>query len=238
MRNEFLRLFLVQPIDIEPVPDEEHLNGRFIKSAERAGCKGVISVRARMITAIADTKYKTTDGAPMSLIGLHGKDEVLVLGPRWAIERLASGEREPETLEYSGMIRASIEIAESELAYLRQIPALIKQADMGDSDDPANKDLRKFFRTSIDEIQAYFETNQVTEFVRAHSKEVRRHLEDLRVKLEVEHKHRLWWAGWEDFSIIASGRHIQGYPVSSEDKMHFGRKREGFLILRKEIDEE
>lgn len=49
-------------------------------------------VRSRMITIISSTHFKTLGGSPVSLVGLHGKDEVLVVGPTWALQRLATGD--------------------------------------------------------------------------------------------------------------------------------------------------
>lgn len=238
MRSEFLSLYLVETMDLEPVPEEGHLNGRFIKSAIAAGCKGRVSIRSRMITGIASTKYKTTDGAPMSLITLHGKDDMLVLGPDWAIEKLASGEPEPVTIDsherYLRKVGEAIESAECEAAYLAQIPALLRTADVQNSEDPANQDLRMFFRTHIAEIDDYFKARDIEVFVGAHREEVQRHLTYLRALQDADYKYPYWWLDWEDFSITASGRHIQGYPVSSDGKMHNGRKRGEFKVLQKE----
>jgi len=89
--DTLVQLFLVKPVDLDPVPDKS-LQGRLDRVLRSVGADGTIAVRARMITAISNTKFKTTDGEPVSLVGLHGKDELLVRGPTWAIERLGRGE--------------------------------------------------------------------------------------------------------------------------------------------------
>ncbi|HDZ9144719.1 TPA: hypothetical protein RUY87_002653 [Vibrio cholerae] len=81
LRKEFVTLYLVDVLDFdhEKIPDSQHLNGgRFAKSAISAGCSGKIMVRARMITAISNTKFRTKEGAPISLVSLHGKEALLI----------------------------------------------------------------------------------------------------------------------------------------------------------------
>jgi hypothetical protein len=89
--DTLVQLFLVKPFDLDPVPDQS-LQGRLDRVLRSVGANGRIAVRARMITAISNTKFKTVDGDPVSLVGLHGKDELLAQGPTWAIERLGRGE--------------------------------------------------------------------------------------------------------------------------------------------------
>lgn len=70
-----------------------------------------------MITVVAETKYLTKSGLPVSLIGLHGKDELLVVGPTWALLRLAAGQatkREPQEgvrVQYHNAVRTVVEEA-------------------------------------------------------------------------------------------------------------------------------
>ena len=109
--DTLVQLFLVKPFDLDPVPDKS-LQGRLDRVLRSVGANGTIAVRARMITAISNTKFKTVDGDPVSLVGLHGKDELLVRGPTWAIENLGRGES-PDTEECRSWLKQKAkEVAE------------------------------------------------------------------------------------------------------------------------------
>ena len=93
MRNTMIELHLISPFHVEPTPDQSNL-GRFdkaIRSVTNLQDTRSIYVRPTMITIISNTKFKTSSGLPISLVGLHGKDELLVTGPAWAILKLAQG---------------------------------------------------------------------------------------------------------------------------------------------------
>lgn len=97
MRNTMIELHLISPFHVEPTPDQSNL-GRFekaIRSVTNLQDTRSIYVRPTMITIISNTKFKTSSGLPISLVGLHGKDELLVTGPAWAILKLAQGESVP-----------------------------------------------------------------------------------------------------------------------------------------------
>src|SRR5450759_823580 len=127
--NRLVRLHLVAPFHIDPVPDKSVL-GRFEKALRSVGATGSISVRARMITAVAPTKFKTISGLPVSLVGLHGKDDLLVLGPTWALERLSRGES-PEPLKAVGRkdwLWTAQNMVQTELDCLSHLPGLLRRA--------------------------------------------------------------------------------------------------------------
>lgn len=97
MKNTMIELHLISPFHVEPMPDQSNL-GRFdkaIRSVTDLQELRSIYVRPTMITIISNTKFKTSSGLPISLVGLHGKDELLVTGPAWAILKLAQGESVP-----------------------------------------------------------------------------------------------------------------------------------------------
>ena len=125
--DQLVTLHLPSPFELHPMPDSR-LEGRLNNVLRSVGAKKSISVRARMITAVADTKFKTEKGDPVSLVGLHGKDEILAIGPDWAIRRLAEGER---PLDPSEML-AQEKITLSKIhATLDQIESELKLAQTG-----------------------------------------------------------------------------------------------------------
>lgn len=89
-RDRLVHLELIDLFNITPTPDKL-FQGPLARMLKSVGSKGKYAVRARMITAVSKTKFKTLDGEPISLVGLHGKGEMLSIGPAWAIERLAEG---------------------------------------------------------------------------------------------------------------------------------------------------
>lgn len=116
--DTLVQLFLVKPFDLDPVPDKS-LQGRLDRVLRSVGANGTIAVRARMITAISNTKFKTVDGNPVSLVGLHGKDELLVRGPTWAVERLGRGET-PDPDECPSWLKQKAKEVSEERARLSQ----------------------------------------------------------------------------------------------------------------------
>lgn len=125
--DNLVRLRLVSPFDLDPPPDRG-LQGRLDRVLKSVGAKTHLSVRARMITAISNTKFKTLAGEPVSLVGLHGKDELLVLGPDWAIENLGRGD-EPNPTEVDSFIAEQKRTLEQQLelvGLLREVTSFMK----------------------------------------------------------------------------------------------------------------
>lgn len=125
--DELVTLHLVVPMNIEPPPEKVVL-GRFDKVLRSVGAPQVVKVRPRMITAVAQTKYKTRSGLPVSVVGLHGKDELLVVGPAWAIERLANGKTSPELTvprSHLEVLEAARHFAIAEIYWLALLPDLL-----------------------------------------------------------------------------------------------------------------
>ncbi|MEK0276881.1 hypothetical protein WM009_21715, partial [Vibrio vulnificus] len=236
LRKEFVTLYLVDVLDFdhEKIPDSQHLNGgRFAKSAISAGCSGKIMVRARMITAISNTKFRTKEGAPISLVSLHGKDDVLVLGPPEAIERIASGE-EPEPYTHAGYVskvQNAIDVTRLEIVYISQLSTLINQCNFKDNKNEENMDLRCFFRAPSDQIESYFSENDIADFCENFTNDANKHLEYLNSIIGKVTKHPYWWLAWEDFLITDTGRHITGYPISEKDKQSTPRNRNEYKVF-------
>lgn len=235
MRNEFLKLHLIEHLDFDPIPELDIQAGRFVKNAKDAGCPGQFSVRKRMITAIAETKFKTIDGAPVSLIGLHGKDDMLVAGPAYAIERLASGEELPElnSAAENKSIKAAQELAKSEISYLNSLEEVMSLAGVADRKDKVCKEVMHFFRTNIEEINDFFDGHELPNFVDCYIKEAQEHLEYLNNIYNGEIKYPRWWSVWEDFEITAAGRHITAYPISPNESIKTRRKPFDFMFFGK-----
>jgi len=89
-RDHLVQLQLVDLMNTTP-PPERSVQGQIARTLKNVGSNKRFAVRARMITLVSDTKYKTFEDWPISLVGLHGKGEILALGPAWAIERLGEG---------------------------------------------------------------------------------------------------------------------------------------------------
>lgn len=107
-RDRLVHLHMVDPFNIDPPPDQS-VQGRLARMLKSVGSKGTLAVRARMITSVSNTKFKTIDGKPISMVGLHGKDEVLAVGPTWAIERLGDGDV-PEFEEEVSLLKEALRI--------------------------------------------------------------------------------------------------------------------------------
>ncbi len=125
--DKLVTLHLISPFNVEPTPDKSLL-GRLDRVLRSVGAGERIAVRSRMITAVASTKFKTKSGHPVSLVGLHGKDELLVVGPTWAIERLAAG-RQPDDQDGQPTESAAAlklrGILEGEIFWMLQVPRLL-----------------------------------------------------------------------------------------------------------------
>lgn len=80
-----------------------------------------------MITAVASTKYKTHSGLPVTLVGLHGKDELLVVGPVWAVLKLANGEipKQQPMPDGGKEIDKAIKFAIGEMFWLQRLEILL-----------------------------------------------------------------------------------------------------------------
>lgn len=124
-----VKLHLISPSHVQPLPDKENF-GRFDKVLRSVGSPRTVHVRPRMITVVSDTKYRTTSGFPVSLIGLHGKDELLVVGPDWALLRLAAGNTPKNDVydnaqtQYRNALRSIVE----EAFWLCRVPGLLALA--------------------------------------------------------------------------------------------------------------
>lgn len=126
--SDLIQLHLISPAHVEPPPDVS--NSRFAKVLRSVGASSAVHVRPRMITVVADTKYKTRSGMPVTLVGLHGKDELLVVGPDWAILRLANGEA-PKTTggrDISSEYEDALAYVVEEIYWLKRLGTLLKIA--------------------------------------------------------------------------------------------------------------
>ncbi|WP_427914831.1 hypothetical protein ACPWT1_07940 [Ramlibacter sp. MMS24-I3-19] len=83
-----------------------------------------------MITAVAETKFRTRTGLPVSVVGLHGKDELLVVGPAWALRELANGrathDLRPVQSEFDVLEDVKQHTLE-EVLWLARVPQLVAQ---------------------------------------------------------------------------------------------------------------
>lgn len=150
--DKLVTLYLISPFNIEPTPDKSLL-GRLDRVLRSVGAGERIAVRSRMITAVASTKFKTSSGHPVSLVGLHGKDELLVVGPTWAIERLAAGQQ-PDDREgiYSENATALKfrEILEAEIFWMLQVPRLLNLASNPKASAADHLDVFSIAKSSVD----------------------------------------------------------------------------------------
>lgn len=126
--NELIQLHLISPAYVDPTPDTT--SGRFGTVLRSVGATTSVYVRPRMITAVAGTKYKTRSGLPVTLVGLHGKDELLVVGPDWAILKLASGDV-PKTKpapDSASVFDEAIQFVLEEMFWLQKLEVLLSIA--------------------------------------------------------------------------------------------------------------
>jgi hypothetical protein len=215
---------------------DKELVGRFQKALRAVGAAGSVAVRPRMITAVAGTKFKTLSGLPVSLVGLHGKDDLLVLGPAWAIERLGSGQVPPvpAAAEHADWLLKCRELVATEIECLTLLPQLLelvppslKPVDFENSPKlaAASELLQGLLRATVARVHDYFSTKDVNEFVTRTSQEAKAVLEEIEAQIEQgAESYPLWWVGWEsevhgdavEVLFTETGRHVTSYPVSGD----------------------
>ena len=238
--DKLVRLYLVAPIHVEPTPDKAVL-GRFERILRGVGATGSIAVRARMITLIAGTKFKTVSGLPVSLVGLQGKDDLLVLGPPWALELLSAGKalKTPVDGGPRDFLLDARTVVQEEIDFVKQVPDFLASLQGSSSAtqieicDPsfAKEMLQAIFRTKIEVVTAYFEHHEPVAFSSEMVSEARQVLAAIDQRLEggVDNYYA-WWLQWdkgqevqgEDPSetkicITKSGRHVTVYPVKGSN---------------------
>lgn len=248
----FVRLHLVAIHQLQPVPSND-LMGRFQKALRSVGAAGSVAVRSRMITAIASTRFQTLSGLPVSLVGLHGKDDVLVDGPPWALERLGAGESPPGPVatEHGDWLLRSHDVVATEISVLKLLPKLLALTT-DTSADPASSSvsiraaaeglLGALFRTKLQQIHGFFVGKDVGEFVDQMIKEAEEVLSDLKSHRDQgAESYPVWWAGWDEMAHTAqvhdvlfteSGRHVTAYPVAGEEPERLRRARSNSLEVR------
>lgn len=121
-RDHLVQLQLADLLNTTP-PPERSVQGQMARTLKNVGSKKRFAVRARMITLVSDTKYKTLEGWPISLVGLHGKAEILALGPAWAIERLGEG--------MASAFDDEVSVLREELQIYRDLAALARKPTLG-----------------------------------------------------------------------------------------------------------
>jgi hypothetical protein len=127
--TSLVSLPIASPISLDPIPDRKLL-GRFTNLLKGVGADGDVLIRPRMITIISNTHFKTVGGLPVSLVGLQGKDEVLVVGPKWALARLADGDV-PKKGGYDGSGTKAHKVksfAVEQLYWFTRLPELVAAA--------------------------------------------------------------------------------------------------------------
>lgn len=142
--DHLVKLHLVAPMSVEPTPDKS-VFGRFDRVLRSVGAPREVMVRPRMITAVAETKYKTGDGLPVSVVGLHGKDELLVVGPVWALEDLANGRSTSDLKEVRSSLDVLIDVRQyvlEEIFWLARLPELLARASSGEPKAPPSDALK------------------------------------------------------------------------------------------------
>ena len=199
-RDRLVHLELIDLFNITPAPDKS-IHGPLARMLKSVGSKGKYAVRARMITAVSNTKFKTLEGEPISLVGLHGKGEVLSIGPAWAIERLAEG----LTPDFAKIVSQ----LQNELERYRELAA---EARLIDKDDDEAPRLRNRFRN--DPIES------MREFDAASRSAAIAFLDDVIAKLqafiaECENGTIPWWFFWS--TRWGSKREEIGLPGDKHD---------------------
>lgn len=128
--NSLVSLPLASQISLDPIPDRK-LFGRFTNLLKGVGADGDVLIRPRMITIISSTHFKTIGGLPVSLVGLHGKDEVLVVGPKWALARLAAGDlpKDTDLVEAEASVPRIKSYAVEQLYWFTRLPELVSAAN-------------------------------------------------------------------------------------------------------------
>lgn len=155
--SELVQLNLISPSYVEPVPDKGNF-GRFDKVLRSVGSPRTVQVRPRMITVVAETKYVTKSGFPVSLIGLHGKDELLVVGPVWALLKLAAGHKPKESPPDNARVgyEQALQTIVEEVFWLLRVPMLLAISRGTDwQDRPLSQIVNEF----SSETTTYFATD-------------------------------------------------------------------------------
>jgi hypothetical protein len=203
-RDRLVHLELIDPFNITPIPDKS-IQGQLARMLKSVGSKGKYAVRARMITAVSNTKYKTLEGDPISLVGLHGKGEMLSKGPAWAIERLAEGVT-PDFDERVSELQGELE----------RYRGLAEKARL--LDDPGELPDQRWLitRTVADALR------RIKEFDPVQRKEALAFVDGVIAKLEVfiaecENGTIPWWFFWSTSS--ASKRQEIGLPEDGSDPL-------------------
>lgn len=207
-RDRLVHLQLIDLFNITPAPDKS-VQGPLAKMLKSVGSKGKHAVRARMITAVSNTKFETLDGEPISLVGLHGKGEMLAVGPTWAIERLAEG----ETPEFDQEVSA----LQGELEEYRRLVALVRanadesHVDLSQIPDDINK-----LRSGVIAARRRSVTDVPTDVPKTKVLSI---LDDVIVKLEsfitdCESGEFPWWFFWSTTSDAK--RKEVGLPIEGE----------------------
>ena len=230
-----VRLHLVAAHHLDPTPTKG-LGGRLDRVLRDVGSRDGISVRARMITAVASTKFATLNGLPVSLVGLHGKDELLVTGPRWALEKVANGQY-PTGEPTNAQAKAPLAVVQDEITLLQQLPDLLSRVRVPSHIDleeltaesseyidafGAKRALTALFRTKITRIMSFFETNDLSMFLEAALLEAKQVLHNVTEESGLDDIYRVWWNSWiegpagdrDDKLLTATGRHVTAYPIS------------------------
>lgn len=200
----------------------------------------MISVRARMISLITSTKFKTTSGQPISLVGLHGKDEILVVGPTWAIARLATGEV-PKKVDTPPSIPDLCSRIETELLLLKNLPALLSAKLNIDQIKDRDEILAAMFRTNLSNVELFFSKNDMTSFSERMIAETNTVL--VLVK-DMPYRYPDWWIEWDENKNVAptndplitpDGRHITAYPIAQPDGTLLSKARTKNLTSHAEL---
>lgn len=210
--DKLVRLYLVAPIHVEPTPDKAVL-GRFERILRGVGATGSIAVRARMITLVAGTKFKTVSGLPVSLVGLQGKDDLLVLGPAWALELLSTGKalETPENRRPMDILEDARTVVQDEIHFITLVPNLLASLQGSSSSAPtetfeaplAKEMLQAIFRKNIEVVTAYFEQHDPVAFSSEMLSEATQVLAAISKRLEggVGNYHA-WWLPWDTGEIL------------------------------------
>lgn len=232
-KNKLVRLILPEPIHLTPTPDKAP-SMSFAQTLRRSGTTGSIAVRPRMITIIGRTKFKTLSGLPVSLVGLHGKGELLVVGPDWAIERLSDGDAVPSSASDGEMtaLQRVKDVVHSEYQHALMLPDLLRSVGVtvgggvdGKAPHPvhvAQEMLQAFFRASLEAIRSFFVANDPAATCEQFASEAADLLSVIDKRLETTDDYPIWWEPWtgaspRDYDFLlrtSSGRHVCVYPVS------------------------
>lgn len=127
--ENLVSLPLASHISLDPIPDRK-LFGKFTNLLKSVGTDGDLLIRPKMISIISSTHFKTVSGLPVSLVGLQGKEDVLVVGPKWALARLAQGDL-PKNGDYAAVgttVNKAKSFAAEQLYWFTRLPELVAAA--------------------------------------------------------------------------------------------------------------